>query len=98
MGGGGRLKGDWNITVEILRRLCKKGIRRPRGTANEAAEWEIGRERRESKMLCSIRKYRYRISLMEHNELFKCYYKWQAGNLKYKSWAINLEINCTKLG
>jgi hypothetical protein len=69
------LKGDWKITVEIQRRLCKKGIRRPRRTANEAAERETGRkckESRESKMLCSTRKYRYMISLPEHNELPKC--------------------------
>jgi hypothetical protein len=60
----GGLKGDWKITDEIQRILCKKGIRRPRSTANEAAEWEIGKESRESKVLCSISKYR--ISLMEH--------------------------------
>ena len=52
-GAGRGLKGGWKITVEIQRRLCKKGIRRPMSTANEAAELEIGRESRESNMLCS---------------------------------------------
>jgi len=51
-GGGGEVKGDWKITVEIQRRLCKKGIRRPRSTANEAAKLEIGRGSKESKMIC----------------------------------------------
>jgi hypothetical protein len=40
---GGELKGDWKITDEIQKRLCKNGIRRPTSTANEAAEWEIVR-------------------------------------------------------
>jgi hypothetical protein len=68
------LQGDWKITDGVQKRLCKKAIRCPRSTASEAAEWESGRESSESKMLYSIRKYRYRISLMVHDVLLKYYY------------------------
>jgi len=35
------LKEEWKITVEIQRRLCKKGIRRPRSTETKRQNWKL---------------------------------------------------------
>jgi hypothetical protein len=39
------------------RKFSKKVIRSPKSTANGAAEWELGRGNRKSKMICSTVKY-----------------------------------------
>jgi hypothetical protein len=73
-------------------------IRSPRNTAKGAAEWELGRETRKGRMLCSVVKFWYRTLLMEKEELLKCNYEWQAENLKCDGCTRNLSDKLYKFG
>jgi hypothetical protein len=53
---------DWQNCME---RLCCKVLQSSRSRANGTAGWELGRESRTCKMLCSTVKLWYRILLME---------------------------------
>jgi hypothetical protein len=46
--------GDASILMEFREDFFKKVVRIPRSTRNLAAEWELGSESREGKMLCGI--------------------------------------------
>jgi hypothetical protein len=50
------VKKGWEIIYNMQGRFCKV-INTPRSTPNGAAEWELGRESRKGKMLCSMVKY-----------------------------------------
>jgi hypothetical protein len=51
------VKRGWEIIDDIQGRFCNRVTRSPRNTTKGAAEWELGRESRRGRMLCSIVKY-----------------------------------------
>jgi hypothetical protein len=68
-------KRDQILSINF-RRFCNRVIGSPRNTAKGAAEWELGRESRKGRILCSVVKYWYRTLLMEKDELLNCSYEW----------------------
>jgi hypothetical protein len=92
------VKKGWEIMDDIQGRFCNRGIRTLRNTEKGAAEWILGRESRRGTMLCSVVKYWHRTLLMEKDELLKCCYELQVGNLKCDGCPRHLSNKLYKIG
>ena len=80
-----RAKGGWKIIDEIQGRFCDEFLRSPTSTANGAPEWKCGREGRRGKDALYCSKIPVQDFVNGKDELRKCCYEWQVGNLRCES-------------
>ena len=89
---------DGKLQIICRENICKRVLGLPPSTVNGAAEYRLGGDSKTEKTICKIAKFWYRILQMEQEELWKCCWNWQRGNLKQRSWAASLREELYKTG